>query len=228
MKVLINTYYLFQFDRKTMGSSFYVPILMFFLTSIFIMFQDGDAYMGIIIIQGIFIPFTCWGFMYRLVEVYEDGAKETLVPFYTKWIVFDALRYIVLNTGSLLLLSGLFMMKYGSEALTLLNVVHVILLMVFFQFLGSTLVVLFKNIELALTLVFIYTIIEVITLGQFMPWPHIFIFEKPLSFFDMFGFSKVLSFIIYIPLLIFLTMILLKNVNRKVISLKKNNKMFKK
>ncbi|WP_203229913.1 hypothetical protein [Exiguobacterium sp. OS-77] len=51
-----------------------------------------------------------------------------------------------------------------------------------------------KNFEYALSILLMYTLIEIVTKGQFMPWPHVFQFE---SFeFDPLYVSKVgLTFI---------------------------------
>lgn len=68
-----------------MGLTFFVPAVMFSLSLLLILFvprEEDDIHSNIIIIQGFFIPFTCWCLMYRLSEMYEEGAYETLVPYY--------------------------------------------------------------------------------------------------------------------------------------------------
>lgn len=184
MKDFIESMYLsFLFDRKTMGFTFFVPVFIFLMALFLILFVprvQSDSYNNIILIQGSFIPFSCWWIMYRLSEMYEEGAQETLVPYYTKRFRIDFLRYYLLNAAGILLLGAVLVLKQGIDVLPLINFIHFFLLLLFYMSLGTFLIVLTKNIEIALTIVLIFTVLEVATLGEYMPWPHIFLFEYPV------------------------------------------------
>lgn len=215
MRLARNIFYLFYFDFKTMGLTFFVPILAFLFTTLFIIISKSHQIeTDIIIIQGLFIPFTSWALMYRLNELYEEGAQETLIPYYSRTFIYDALRYLTINAFSILLLSSLLMMKFGKNSLSNINLIHFFLLIFFFLFLGTALMVLSKNVELSLTIIFIYSIIEVVTLGEFMPWPHIFIFDSPS--FNIFIFIKFITLFISIIILFLITIVFLRKLDSNI------------
>jgi len=184
MKDFAESIYLsFQFDRKTMGVTFFVPAFVISIVLLLILIVPrgtSDSYNNVILIQGGFIPFSCWWLMYRLSEIYEEGAQETLAPYYRKSFIVDFLRYYVLNALGICLLGAVLVMRHGIDTLPLVNFIHFFLLLLFFMWLGTFLIVLVKNIEIALTIVLIFTVLEVATLGEYMPWPHIFLFEYPV------------------------------------------------
>ncbi|HHY21055.1 MAG TPA: hypothetical protein GX525_04055 [Bacilli bacterium] len=217
MKNYVQSVYMyFQFDRKTMGFLFFVPLLMFVLSLIMILFIDrGEEglYNHIIVIQGIFIPFSCWCLMYRLSEMYEEGAQETLAPYYSKRFILDFIRYFIMNLIGVFLLVAVFVLSYGADELTMLNIVHFIILVLFYMFFGTTLMVLIKNIEMSLTIILIYTVLEVVTLGTFMPWPHIFLFERPI--WEPFLMTKFILLMITVFVLMVVTFVYIRRADRK-------------
>ncbi|MCM3455259.1 hypothetical protein M3685_15135 [Heyndrickxia oleronia] len=182
-KYIYKLYAFFLFDRKTMGIIFFVPIIMFIFAMFLILFiprEQTGIYNNLIVIQGVYIPFSCWCLMYRLSEMYQEGALETLIPYYSKHLFNDFLRYFVINILGVFLLCTIFIVKYGAHQLSALNMIHFIILVLFYMFFGTSLMVLIKNIEISLTVIVIYTVLEVVTLGEFMPWPHIFLFDPPI------------------------------------------------
>lgn len=183
MKISFENLYLsFRFDQKTMGLTFYIPIIMFMISLLIILTPQlvSDAYSNIIVIQGLFIPFSSWWVIYRLGEIYEDGAQETLIPYYSKRFLNDFFRYFAVNMAGVLILCSIFVVKYDDNLLASLNIIHFIILILFFMLLGSSLIVLIKNVEISLTIIMIYTVLEVITQGDYMPWPHVFLFDPPI------------------------------------------------
>ncbi|WP_342462883.1 hypothetical protein NST62_10565 [Ureibacillus sp. FSL K6-8385] len=213
---LESIYATFLFDRKTMGLTFFVPIVMFGLSLLLILLvprEQNGIYNNIIIIQGVFIPFSCWCLMYRLSEMYEEGAQETLVPYYSKRFGIDFLRYFIVNIIGVFLLCTAFVVKYGMSSLSALNVIHFIILVLFYMFFGTSLIVLIKNIEISLTIIIIYTVLEVVTLGEFMPWPHIFLFQPPV--WDPFLLRKFVILLITVIVLMFTTVIFIRRADRK-------------
>lgn len=217
MKNYVQSVYMyFQFDRKTMGFLFFVPLLMFVLSLFMILFIDrGETglYNHIIVIQGVFIPFSCWCLMYRLSEMYEEGAQETLAPYYSKRFILDFIRYFMTNLIGVFLLVSVFVLSYGANELQTLNIVHFIILVLFYMFFGTTLIVLIKNIEMSLTIILIYTVLEVVTLGTFMPWPHIFLFEPPI--WEPFLMTKFILLTITVFVLMVVTFVYIKRTDRK-------------
>ncbi|MBZ5201846.1 hypothetical protein HU147_11510 [Planomicrobium chinense] len=217
MKDFIGTIYQsFLFDRKTMGLTFFVPILVFITALLFILFfprEEAGIYNNVIIIQGVFIPFSCWWLMYRLSELYEEGAQETLAPYYAKRFPVDFIRYYVVNAIGVLILSVALILKYGIGELPLINFFHFFLLLLFYQFLGTSLIVWIKNIEIALTVGLIFTVLEVVTLGEYMPWPHIFLFQPPV--WDPFLSAKFAILSVTIGILALFTVVFLKRTDRK-------------
>lgn len=59
-------------------------------------------------------------------------------------------------------------MKYGMTSLSGINVIHFMILVLFYMLFGTSLIVLIKNIEISLTIIMIYTVLEVLTLGEFI------------------------------------------------------------
>jgi len=126
----------FEFDRKTMGLTFFVPAVMFSLSLLLILFvprEEDDIYSNIIITQGVFIPFTCWCLMYRLSEMYKEGAQETLVPYYSKRFGMEFFQYLIVNIIGFFHLSTAFAMKYGMTSLSGLYVIHFMILVLFYM-----------------------------------------------------------------------------------------------
>lgn len=182
---------MFIFDRKTMGKIFYLPYVVWtiiFTVLIFFTFDSDSIYTTYIMIQGIFIPMCCWHLIFRYSEIFIYGAKDTLLPYYKKWIAYDFLSYgfiHVLLTGALVLTIFL---KY--DYLNIITILYLPLLIIFYLCTGAFLIFFTGSIEVTLTLICIYTVIEVVTQGTFMPWPRIFIFLTPL--WDRFMISKFL------------------------------------
>lgn len=67
-------------------------------------------------------------------------------------------------------------------------VIHLLLLFLFYQLIGVALLTIVKSLEIAVSIYAIYTVTEVVTLVDFLPWPHLFIFEE--VFYDVWLFLK--------------------------------------
>lgn len=213
---LESTYLSFQFDRKTMGFTFFIPVIMFIIALLILLFiprESTEIYDNIIVIQGVFIPFSCWCLMYRLSEMYEDGAQETLIPYYAKRFILDFFRYFIVNLFGVFLLSAVFVVKYGSHYLSIINGIHFLLLLLVYMLFGTALIVLIKNMEIALTIILIYTVLEVVTLGEFMPWPHIFLFNPPV--WDPISSTKFTILSVTIIVLAIITFVFIKKADKK-------------
>src|SRR6185437_16137261 len=90
----------FHFDIRNMGLLFLIPIISWIVSAILIIFSTTNYdkyYDAFLIIQGIYIPFSCWWIILRLYPIYEMGAEETLMPYYQKYLWLDIARYSILH-----------------------------------------------------------------------------------------------------------------------------------
>lgn len=179
-----NSKLLFVFDRKSMKGAFYVPFIMWAVALLGILFYasiEEDYYTHFIIVQGIFLPFCSWHLVYRYSELLEHGAEDTLFPYYRKWFLYDIARYVILYSLLMMSLLLLIFIKGGVAIFDYITVAHLPILLLFYMFAGLALLFVMKSVEVTLAIIFIYTVIEVVTLGKSgMPWPHIIIFLPPL------------------------------------------------
>lgn len=195
----------FLFDLRSAGIAFYVPLLVWLISLIMILkFGDDPAtyYSAFIVIQGIYIPFCCWHVIFRYNEVLQMGAQDTLSPYYRKWVVFDVIRYSSIYLIGLILLVATVWMTIGDVIFTLINLVHFPILLIFYVLVGLAAILYLKSVEVALTVISIYTVTEVITQGTFMPWPRIFFFVPPMN--DFFSVAKVMLLFLSLFLFVFL------------------------
>lgn len=179
-----NSKLLFAFDRKSMKGVFYVPFIMWAVAFLGILFYasiEKEYYMHFILVQGIFLPSCCWHLVYRYSELLEYGAEDTLFPYYRKWFLHDIARYVILYSLLMIGLLLLIVIKGGVAIFDTITLAHLPVLLLFYLFSGLALLFVMKSVEVTLAILFIYTVIEVVTLGQSgMPWPQIFIFLPPL------------------------------------------------
>ncbi|TCT17503.1 hypothetical protein EDD68_13122 [Melghiribacillus thermohalophilus] len=218
-KKLEKIYILFKFDFKTSGFLFFLPLVMWMVSIFQLMIQHSqqanDIYNSIIVFQGIYIPFAGWGLMYRLKEMYEDGASDTLKPYYRSNLIFDINRYLSIHLMGTIIWCLFFSMKYNISIIWPIHMIHFFLITLLFMFLGTALVVTIKNIEFSLTIFFIYLIIEFATLGEYMPWPHVFIFQNAV--WDTQLKIKFISISTYIIILFCTTLIFINRDSGKAI-----------
>ena len=80
----------------------------------------------------------------------------------------DFFQYLIVNIIGVFHLCTVFVMKYGMTSLSGLTVIHFMILVLFYMLFGTSLIVLIKNIEISLTIIMIYTVLEVLTLGEFI------------------------------------------------------------
>lgn len=179
-----NSRLLFAFDKKSMKGAFYVPFFMWGVALLGILFyasMEKDYYNHFIIVQGIFLPFCCWHLVYRYSELLVHGAEDTLFPYYRKWFFYDIARYGILYSLLLIVLLLIIGIKGGAAVFDSITLTHLPILLLFYLFGGLALLFVMKSVEVTLAILFIYTVIEVVTLGKSgLPWPQIFIFLPPL------------------------------------------------
>nr|MBO2482760.1 hypothetical protein [Bacillaceae bacterium] len=212
-KKLENLYFLFKIDFKQAGSVFFFPAIMWLVSVLQLIMQnppnESDRLNSIILFQGIYLPFAGWGLMYRLKEIYEDGASETLFPYYRSYLIIDISRYLSIHFIGTMIWCLFFSMKYSFAIIWPIHMIHFFLITLLFMFLGTALILIIKNIEFSLTVLFVYAVIELATLGEYMPWPHVFIF-RPAIMEDIQLIYKLISICIYIVILFFTTLFLIR------------------
>lgn len=166
----------FKFDVKLLRIIYLVPFFVYGISiglSI-ILGEHNDAKLFLyIFLQGIAIPVSGWHIAFIYSSLYEEGAEETLIFYYRKTLIHDLIRYTLLH-GSILFL--IFLFTFGFHFFSAMSILHLILLFLFFQLVSVALLSKIKTLDITLAIVSLYTFIEVITQGTFMPWPHLFFF----------------------------------------------------
>ncbi|MDQ0341091.1 hypothetical protein J2S00_003935 [Caldalkalibacillus uzonensis] len=175
--------HLFTFDIKLLRYLYFFPFVTYVLCALF-MFITGarsdDPYMPYIFVQGIAVPLAGWHLIFLYSSLYEEGAKETLIVYYRKVLITDIIRYSLLHGIFISLLVGLTTWINGPDFFTGTLMMHLILLFIFFQMVGLAILSATNSLDITLAIVATYTLVEVVTQGTFMPWPHLFIFEEPI------------------------------------------------
>lgn len=188
--------YHFQFDFQLIKGIYIIPFIGYLLTLIlmFISYSAGDN-LPYIFLQGIAIPVAGLHLVFLYSSIYDEGATDTLLPYYRKNIVYDFLRYGIFHGLIILLLTIVLVFVMGIEFFNFITIIHLILLFVFYQIIGVGLLTLVKSLEIAIAIIAMYTVMEISTiiLENYLPWPHIFIFG--IAYYDS-SLFLVFSFLI--------------------------------
>lgn len=173
--------YHFQFDFQLIKGIYTIPFIGYLLTLVlmFISYPEGSN-LPYIFLQGIAIPLAGLHLVFLYSSIYDEGATDTLLPYYSKNIAYDFLRYGIFHGLIILLLMILLIFAMGIGFFNFIMIIHLILLFVFYQLIGVGLLTLVKSLEIAIAIIAMYTVIEISTviLENYLPWPHLFIFEK--------------------------------------------------
>lgn len=179
-----------------------VPVIMFGFTFALILISGRDLHVNLERIQTLYLPWISWSAILYFQPLHDQGAYYTLVPFYRRWFSFNLITLIVIyGVGYLILiisLSGAFELVKTNPII----IIHHILLLFLYWGLGSALILITRSFEYSSSLVFTYTLIESITRGEFMPWPHIFQFNE---FYGDTLYTQKVSLIVVLTI-VFLTM----------------------
>lgn len=100
----------------------------------------------------------------------EDGAWDTLINLYKKHAIIDLMRYYTVM--NLLMILLLFFLNLADVPWHL--ILFALLLGLNFLLIGALLILLVKNVEMAFGFIAIYTVVEYVTNGELIPWPHFF------------------------------------------------------
>lgn len=162
---------LFEFDVKSMGYLFFIPIFLWALLAFLFLITAMEVKPFYQIVQFIFIPSSGWWIVYRYSELLEDGARETLFPLYKEYLLTDIIRYYAIVVLEIIFL---FLFYNNAGSLQWELIIYSLLLGLNFLILGTLLILWTRNIELSIGLIAIYTLVEFVTNGQLIPWPHFF------------------------------------------------------
>lgn len=188
----------FKYQIKHMGFLFYVPIIVAVLLIPFILLMPDNAQKGMFIaLEFIVIPMAAWWAIYQLYFFYHQGAEEILVHFFSKVMLINYAKFIGVSLVLNLLLTGIYSIKFQSDFLILFFLFFG--QSVLFSSVGLLIAVIFKDIEIAIVLLTLYTSTEIITFGELLPGFHLFVFDLPVSLRDVMinnGFYLFISIIL--------------------------------
>ncbi|GIO22092.1 hypothetical protein [Oceanobacillus sp. J11TS1] len=174
----------FQFDIRLLKGIYMLPFIGYLIALLLMVLSYPEgSYLPYIFLQGIAIPAAGLHLVFLYTPIYEEGATDTLLHYYRRNLVNDLLRYSLLHGVFILFLTGLLVLVKGVEFLDLIKVMHLFLLFLFYQVIGISILTIVKSLEITIAIYAIYTVTEVVTLGNFLPWPHLFLFEEP--FYDI-------------------------------------------
>ncbi|GIW50571.1 MAG: hypothetical protein KatS3mg080_1182 [Anoxybacillus sp.] len=181
--------HLFKFDAKLLGYLYSFPFVIYVLCMLLMLSfaaRSNDPFMPYIVVQGIAVPIAGWHIVFLYNSLYEEGATETLLPYYRKVFFIDIIRYAALHGMFVFLLVGLTVWLNGTQFFTVPLIIHLMMLFIFYQIVGLAVLSAVRSLDVALAIIAMYTFMEVATQGTFMPWPHIFIFREPVDSISMF------------------------------------------
>lgn len=172
----------FAFDVHLLRFIYFIPFICYIIVLLLMVMgylNSTDKYLPYIFLQGIAVPISGLHMVFLYSYIYDDGAKETLLPYYKHNLMYDLMRYSMMHGFILILFILLLNWMNGIVFLSVIMLMHLLLLFIFYQLIGIALLTLFESLELSIAIYATYTLTEVITQGTFLPWPHIFIFEEP-------------------------------------------------
>lgn len=106
----------FHFDIYLLKGIYIIPFAGYLLTMVLMLLKYPEAsYLPYILLQGIAIPVAGLHLVFLYSSIYDDGATDTLIPYYRKNIVYDLLRYGLLHGCILLLPTSLLVWIKGIE-----------------------------------------------------------------------------------------------------------------
>ncbi|RFA37303.1 hypothetical protein CAI16_02175 [Virgibacillus dokdonensis] len=173
----------FTFDIKLLKGIYTLPFVGYII-ALFLIFtshlNSTDPYLPYIFLQGVAVPVSGLHIVFLYSYIYDEGSKEVLLPYYKNNLLYDLVRYSMLHGCILFLFTCLLIWLNGFGFFDAKIILHLLLLFVFYQVIGVTLLSLVESLELSIAIYATYTITEVVTKGTFLPWPHIFLFEEPI------------------------------------------------
>ncbi|WP_146547470.1 hypothetical protein [Rummeliibacillus suwonensis] len=166
--------YLFKFDLKLQQFFFFLPFIAYALAIVCI-YISPDENRDYIFFQVLAVSFCGVHLLLHYSYLFEEGASEILLPYYRQTAWLDLLRYGLVD-GLCIAIVFCFVDPFFHTPQV---VAHTILLALCYFLGSSALLMIIKNLEITISCILVYTIMEIGTQGSFMPWPHIFFFVYP-------------------------------------------------
>ncbi|CAM4186399.1 hypothetical protein BAMA_24495 [Bacillus manliponensis] len=191
----------FKFEVRNMGIHFYIPIVICFAVLIVLITLPQETYIlqQFVVIQTFIIPLSAWCTAFLVYELYHHHAEEVLIKLYSKKLIQNYIKVITIFLLIITILSTVLGVK--SEALHPMNLgLLLVSQTLIFSSISLFLAVYFKNVETSLMLVIMYVATELITMGELMPWPHLFYFNPNVQLEDVlaYGIVSIVSSVIFI------------------------------
>lgn len=168
-----------SFEIKSMGFSFFIPILLSFFIIIFFLSINRPVValeLAIPVMEYLFVPFSCWWSIYLFYDYYEDFGSEVLFSYpLTKRehgifrIGIFFLLYLILLLMNLTILDFL-----HPDFLLIKLLLQFVPEIIFFTGLGSIIVNFLRSPMLSISFVSIYVAVEFLTKGNLLPLYHPF------------------------------------------------------
>ncbi|MGK9185544.1 hypothetical protein KXS12_25325 [Priestia filamentosa] len=159
----------FSFEIKSMGISYYAPLLVILLSIIYVFFSSGlDAIEHIShLLEFVVCPFAAWWSIYLFFDYYEDRASEVLFSYPLSSFFHGILRvtsfFILFLIGFFILLLTI-TLKNPSVSLMDISINYIPQAMLY-SYLGFTLMIVSRNIIFPLLLIIGYIAMKYFTMG---------------------------------------------------------------
>ncbi|KIL80096.1 hypothetical protein [Bacillus badius] len=176
--------HLFTFDIKLLRYLYGFPFVAYTLCILLMLtigMRSDSPFTSYIFVQGIAVPMAGLQLVFLYNSLYEEGARETLLFYYRKVLIVDVMRYAFLHGVFILSLVGLTIWMNGMGFFNSTIIIHLIMLFIFYQVVGIAILSTTNSFDITLAIVATYTFMEIATQGTFMPWPHLFLFVKPID-----------------------------------------------
>lgn len=141
MSMLFLIKHLFSFDWKLHKTAILLPVFMFFILLVHI--STASTASSLRVLQTAFLPWIAWTIILHLRPLFDEGARDTLLPHYRKWIFLDILRYTAIYLVMYIVLIGI-VLRHGDSLLPIVYIHHVSIFL-FFLFFGMALIWLTKS-----------------------------------------------------------------------------------
>lgn len=171
------------FDIKVMGINFLIPIVIYILTFMYLLYISSPAIelkLALPIIEFIITPFSFWWTIYLFYDYFERNGAEILLHYPISIMQHGFYRILTLDLFYIFIICSLALyisLQTGMQSSLYLLLLQYIPQTLFFSGLGFFLMTLFKNIGISITVVAFYISTEFLTQGQLIPWYHAFFFN---------------------------------------------------
>lgn len=172
-----------NFEIKSMGVSFYVPIILTLFITIYL-FSISQPEISLVIalklIEFLFVPFSSWWVIYLFYDYFEEDGGEILFSYPVSVINLGIARVMIFVLFyNILLLMVVAAIALNSQQEVFINLIlQLAPQVIFFSGLAFSLMTFFKDIGISISFIAVYVVTELLSAGQVMPWYHVFFFNE--------------------------------------------------